>query len=429
MEGLTLVGVSHRRGGGEALEAYGRAYADAPVEARLADLGVEAYLVLATCNRVDVIVHRPEGVGPEDVRDVLTPAGAPRRPYLYDGEAAFEQLARIAASLDALNPGEDQVMRQVRDAAKAARHTKRVDATLSFAIDAALRVAKAVRREVTLAPRDTSLYSLARPAVDAHLDATSAPTLALLGAGDMAHVVARALPARDDLRVVVINRTASRAEALADALRPRVGAVRALTLEDARTAPPAADVLVAATGGGLQVDAAWLDAAPATRLLVDLGMPRAVDAVAGRARDRTVVDVDTLEREGAARRAELEAHLADAERVLRTGVDAEMAAWAEARLGPAIRAMTAWLRETLEGEVDDATAATLARRLAHVPVKGLRAVAREHGVDAARTFLAETGLADDDASPETATGDDGAAANADEGDDATRTAVLTRGAA
>ena len=101
------------------MEAYGRAYAERPVDARLADVGVTTSLVLATCNRVDVVVHRQDGVTPEQVRDALTPAGAPRRPYLYDGEAAFEQLARIAASLDALNPGEDQVMRQVRDAAKA----------------------------------------------------------------------------------------------------------------------------------------------------------------------------------------------------------------------------------------------------------------------------------------------------------------------
>ena len=34
----------------------------------------------------------------------------------------------------------------------------------------------------------------------------------------------------------------------------------------------------------------------------------------------------------------------------------------------------------------------VANRLAHVPVKGLRAVARDHGFAAAQTFLAETGL-------------------------------------
>ena len=36
--------------------------------------------------------------------------------------------------------------------------------------------------------------------------------------------------------------------------------------------------------------------------------------------------------------------------------------------------------------------ARLTRRLAHVPIKGLRALAREYGPDAAEVFLAETGL-------------------------------------
>jgi glutamyl-tRNA reductase len=37
-------------------------------------------------------------------------------------------------------------------------------------------------------------------------------------------------------------------------------------------------------------------------------------------------------------------------------------------------------------------ASELAHKFAHIPIKGLRAVARNHGLDAARTFLKEVGL-------------------------------------
>ena len=107
MDGLTLIGVSHRRGGADALEAYARGYAARPVAERLAAVGVDAYLTLQTCNRADVVCVRPPGVSVAAVRDALSVAPELRRPYAYADEAALEQFARVAASLDSLNPGEE----------------------------------------------------------------------------------------------------------------------------------------------------------------------------------------------------------------------------------------------------------------------------------------------------------------------------------
>lgn len=401
MEALTLIGVSHRRGGAEALERYARAYAAAPVATRLADLGVAAWFVLDTCNRLDVVLVRPPALPLARLRAALTIDGGGRRPYLYAGEAALEQLARVAASLDALNPGEDQVMRQVRDAAQAARAEGRVDALLSFAVDAALRIAKAVRREVALAPRDASLFSLARPDVEAALAAEGgAPRRALvLGAGEMGRLVARSLAAVPGARLTIVNRDLARAR---DVAAEHGASVRALA--DVTEASPISDdptgvtdwldaeVLVSAVRGGRLVDAAWLARMPSLRLAVDLGVPRTIDPLAAHALGLRVLDVDTLQAAGAARRRSLEARLAQAETVLHQGVEAEMRTWAERSLAPSIRALQGWLESTLGDALPPAEAHRLARRLAFVPVKGLRAVAREHGIAAARTFLAETGL-------------------------------------
>jgi glutamyl-tRNA reductase len=388
VEPLTLIGVSHRRGGADALETYAHAYAAHPVAERLEAVGVRSWFALDTCNRLDVVMVRPDGLPLARLRAALTAADAPRRPYVYAGEAALEQLARVAASLDALNPGEDQVMRQVRDAAQAARADRRVDAELSFAVDAALRIAKSVRREVALAPRDASLFSLARADVEGALARTAgAPRAVVVGAGEMGELAARSIAAIPGVRLTIVNRDVARARRLA----AEHGA-RAWALADAPAQDLDAEVLVAATRGGRLVDAPWLTRMPSLRLAVDLGVPRTIDAAAARARGIRVLDVDTLQAAGAVRRQALEERLAQAERVLHEGVAAEMRAWAERSLAPSIRAMHAWFEATLDGVLPPDDARRLAKRLAFVPVKGLRAVARDHGVAAARTFLAETGL-------------------------------------
>jgi glutamyl-tRNA reductase len=388
VEPLTLIGVSHRRGGADALETYAHAYAERPVAQRLAAVGVDAWFALDTCNRFDVVLHRPTDLPLARLRAALTPDGAPRRPYVYAGEAALEQLARVASSLDALNPGEDQVMRQVRDAAQAARADRRLGGDLSFAVDAALRIAKSVRREVALAPRDASLFSLARADVEAVLAAPAGPRRAVVvGAGEMGQLAARSIAAIPGVHLTIVNRDAERARDVA----AQHGA-EARSLAEVQALGHDAEVLVAASRGGRLVDAAWLARMPSLRLAVDLGVPRTIDATAARTRGVRVLDVDTLQAAGSARRLALEARLAQAERVLHEGVEAEMRAWAERSLAPSIRALHAWLEETLAGTVPPEEVRRLARRLAFVPVKGLRAVARDHGVAAARTFLAETGL-------------------------------------
>jgi glutamyl-tRNA reductase len=135
-----------------------------------------------------------------------------------------------------------------------------------------------------------------------------------------------------------------------------------------------------------------LAGAPSLRLAVDLGIPRTIDGAAARARGVRLLDVDALQVAGEARRGALARHLATAEGLVRSGVDEAMGAWTERSLAPSIRALQAWFEATLGDALPAEEARRLARRVAHVPVKGLRAVAREHGLAAARTFLAETGL-------------------------------------
>ncbi len=385
MERLALMGVSHRRGGARALEAYQRAYAGEGV-ARLREAGLTEFVPIVTCNRWDLAVALPEGREVGELRRLLTLDGSVR-PYAFVDDGALEQLARVASSLDSLNPGEDQIMRQVREAYAAAQQGGTTGPTTAFAFDTALRVAKRVRREVALAPVRTSLFSLARPELEPLLPPGS--TVAVLGAGEMGALAARSLSELPGVRVVLANRTAERAHQVAAPLGAEGVALDAFLLD-----PPDVTALVCATPVAQLADAALLARLPSLVAAVDLGIPRNVDPAAAQRRGVRVLDVDGLQAAGRERRQELSGKLAEAERIVRAELDEAVQAWTERQLGPSITRLREKYLATIGDALPPEAARRLAHKFAHVPVKGLRALAREHGLDAARTFLAEAGLAE-----------------------------------
>ncbi|HEU4740094.1 MAG TPA: NAD(P)-binding domain-containing protein [Meiothermus sp.] len=394
METLALIGVSQRRGGTEALESW-TAWVEG-VE-RWPQEWVREVVPLTTCNRCDLVLALPEGVSLDRLRGELIPAGLPRG-YAFAGEAAFEQLCRVAASLDSLNPGEDQIMNQVRSAFEAARSAGTVGPTTSLAFNLALRVAKRVRREVPLAPEKTSLFSLARPAFELLLsprggvEALPRPvTVAILGAGEMGTLAARSLAANPQISLLIVNRSLEKARALAAELN-----AQALELGVFLEGEIPVDGLVCATPVEHLIGEDFLVRQPRLRAIVDLGLPRNVDPRLAAKRNIQLIDLERMQALGEERRKQLQAHLAQAERIIQEELEAALAEWAERRLGAAITQLRERYRATLEGLVGELLEPDeinrLANRFAHLPIKGLRGLVRSHGLEAAQVFLEEAGL-------------------------------------
>ena len=384
MERLALIGVSHRRGGAAALEAWQNAFS--PPESLL-PAGFSEWVPIITCNRCDLVVALPKGMDALGARQALAAYAPEFRPYAYTGDGALEQLIRIATSLDSLNPGEDQIMAQVRSAFSAAQALGSTGPTTNFAFQTALKIAKKVRREVALAPLNTSLFSLARPELERRLPRGG--TVAVLGAGEMGALAAKALASQENIDLIIVNRSAPRARQLAKLL-----GAKSSSLEAFLAAPPHISALVCATPVQSLIDRTFLRTQPDLKLIVDLGVPRNVEpGVEGP--ELSVLDIDTLQDAGKLRRETLTNRLAEAETLLQHELELALTNWTERQLGPSIQKLRQQYLRAVHYTLPDLEpkeAERLANRFVRVPVQGLRAVAREHGFEAAETFLAESGL-------------------------------------
>ena len=379
-----VVGLSHRTAPLEVLE---RASLDAgaaralAVGARAAEDVTEA-VVLSTCNRLEVYseVTTFHG-GLADVGAALVEAtGVPLAEltdhlYVHYADRAVEHLFTVVCGLDSMAVGESQVLGQVRSALRRGQEDGSVGSALDGLLQRALRVGKRAHSETGL---DHAGHSLVEAGL-AHADEVVGPLadarVLVVGAGAMsalAATTAHRLGARD---ITVLNRTAARAQRLAEAVGGRWGALgESGGLEKALAG---ADVVLSCTGAvGHVVDAATVGAARALRgagapggsgaaapqLLVDLALPRDVAPEVGRLPGVVVVGLAELGAQLAAEVGGAGSGVAADLRDARAIVTEESATYLAERRAAAVAPTVVALR-TQAREVADAELARLRHRL------------------------------------------------------------------
>ena len=202
----------------------------------------------------------------------------------------------------------------------------------------------------------------------------------------MGRIAARSLCERPHTTLYLINRSIERAQALAEELDGQAK-IALLSLDDFWMHPPALDGLVCATSQADLINTSFLKRLPNLRVIVDLGMPRNVALGAAQTQGIKNLDVETLQEAGQRRRQKIEAALLRAEEILLDELEIAINEWIERQLGPSLQALRAHYIEKIGDTLPEQEARQMANRFAHLPMKGLRVLAREHGLHAARTFL------------------------------------------
>jgi glutamyl-tRNA reductase len=277
---LVLVGTSHHHAPVELREQVAVDRDDAQaLAAGLAVDGREA-ACLSTCNRTELYVAAEDAEQAErDAVAALASLGPAVEPALYrlQDRAAAHHLFRVAAGLDSLVPGEGEILGQVR----VAHEFGTTGPLLDRVFRQALHAGRKVRAETAIGQSPASVSAAAAALAEQVFGSLEGRSILLLGAGKVSEQASRNLRSRGAGIALVAN---SKTE------RERIGEELAHV-----------DVVIASTNApGLVLEAAAVAEALRSRkgrrlLLIDLAVPRDLDAAIGELDGCYLYDIDDLE--------------------------------------------------------------------------------------------------------------------------------------
>jgi glutamyl-tRNA reductase len=362
---VLVVGLSHRSAPVEVLERAAVATDEIPklLDEMLRGSHVTEVMMLSTCNRIEVyaVVDAFHG-GLADVSGVLgRHAGLPlpeltEHLYVHYAGSAVQHLFAVASGLDSMVIGEAQILGQLRAAYAAADAAGTVGRAMHELSQQALRVGKRVHTRTGIDAAGASVVSEALAAAAEALGRDLAGIRAVIvGAGAMGALAAAHLRRAGAAEVVVLNRSAERAQRLAENTRRAGAAARSAPLDALPDELAAADLLLVCTGAvGTVVSLETVAAAAVARggrplAVCDLGLPRDVDAAVTALPGVTVVDLVSLQRR-LALRAPREA-VARAQEMVADEAQAYLAAQRSAEVTPTVTALRRRASEVVDAEL------------------------------------------------------------------------------
>jgi glutamyl-tRNA reductase len=337
MSELLALGISHKTAPLELRErvAFTEGRAAGMVRELVEAPEVREAVAISTCNRTELYLVAPDGVGAESLALGVLAREADIRPtelvgHLYSLRAAdgAAHLFRVTAGLDSMIIGEAEVQGQVKRAYELALVEGATGPILNRLFRGALAAGKRARSETGISQTGVSVPSVAVELAQRALGDLSSRLVLVVGAGETAELTARALAARGVEPAFIANRRYDRAIGLAQ----RFGG-RAVRFEELPAQMESADIVVASTSSPHHVvePEALAEVMMAREgrplLVIDLAVPRDVHPDCRQVDGVSLHDMDDLQalvernasgREAEARRAEsvLRSELARFERWL-----------------------------------------------------------------------------------------------------------------
>ncbi|PSP33765.1 glutamyl-tRNA reductase [Halobacteriales archaeon QH_10_67_22] len=359
---------------------------------------VDEALVLQTCNRVEAYVVTEDEADGRAALDVFFEAVPDRTLVEMDHEASLRHMMRVAAGLESLVVGEDQILGQVGDAFELAREAGGVGPVLEQGVTKAIHVGERARTETAINEGSVSLASAAVSLAEQE-GALEGDEALVVGAGDMGRLAAKSLGEYVD-HIHVANRTEVRADHIASLVDC---ATTTHDLEDLASAVASSSVVVTATGSSdYLLDRPTLADAGET-FVVDIARPRDVAPSATDLDPVTVHDLDTLRTVTDENRRQRAEAAATVEEMIDVEFDRLLAQYKRKRADQVISAMyesaervktreldTAFEKAAFddrEREIVESMADAVVNQLLAAPTKSLRDAAEEDDWSTINTAL------------------------------------------
>ncbi|MCP4873704.1 MAG: glutamyl-tRNA reductase [Proteobacteria bacterium] len=371
---IRLLGTNHRRAAVELREQLALPWEEQPavLEEMAALPGIREVVLVSTCNRLEVVyvetqaepglieavLAKRSGLSPDRLDGIL---------YRHADADAVSHLFRVCASLDSMVLGESQILGQVKEAYRRAADEGTVGALLHRLFHKAFAAAKRVRSETDIGASTLSVARAAVDLADAVFDDLRTHPVLMLGAGEMGELALRGFRDKGCRDLWVANRTMERAAEVA-------GPLQAAVLPWSRRAEflETADIVVASTGARRPVitkaDVWAVRRARRGRplLLIDISVPRNLDAAISDLDSVYLFDIDDLGRVVESGRDSRKREAAKAETLIANEAAAFERVLAQVHVAPLLRALGQRMGQDGRQEVER-TLANLAPMLETVP--------------------------------------------------------------
>ena len=318
MSELLCIGVSHKTAHVEVRErlALSEGRATEFLRDLRGDTDVHEAVGISTCNRMELYLVVGDPVEAESAALTMLATQSGIRPteltpaiFTHRNCDAARHLYRVTAGLDSMIIGEAEVQGQVKRAYDGALAAHTTGPLTNRMFRAALATGKRVRNETAIGQGALSLPAVAVKLARELLGELAGREVVIVGTGETSELTARALADSGVRTVFVANRRRDRALSLAKRFGGETVSFDELPGELRR-----ADIVVAATSSPhLLLEAEEIDAVMRAResrslLMIDLAVPRDIDAACASLHGVSLYDIDDLEavidRNRSVRRAE-----------------------------------------------------------------------------------------------------------------------------
>lgn len=270
-------------------------------------IGIDQCMILSTCNRSELFFFYKEENHFEALKDLYISRLPEIKNSSYlnasSGVEAMEYLFRIAAGLESLVLGEDQILGQVKDAQEFSRTLGYGGKELNRVVRDAVTCAKKIKSRLKISENPLSLSSIGIRQVDQVCGIKGKRAL-VIGSGSMAVLAIRYLYEYEAGEVAVCSRTPAHAKELLTDFPDLL----AVPYEQRYQEIKRSDIVVSATASPHLVIHKNSTELTHKTVFLDLALPRDIDEELKKEPLAHLLDLDTMEQiaaENKARRMQL----------------------------------------------------------------------------------------------------------------------------
>ncbi len=302
-EHILILGLNHRTAPVELREELSFSGKEIdPLSLFLSCASIREAFFISTCNRVEIIlVSRQPEVAIEECKKIwgsitsLPQALFEQHLYCFRKREAIIHLFRVAAGLDSMVIGEPQILGQLKEAYRRAAERRATGVILNRLLHKTFSVAKRIRSETGIGSHAVSVSYAAVELAKKIFGELSDKKAMLIGAGEMAELAAQHLLSSGIEKLIVANRTLSRAVELAKQFNGE-----AISLEEIEDYLLKTDIVISSTSAPHYI----LTPDQVKRLLrprrmrpiffIDIAVPRDIDPAVNKLENVYLYDIDDL---------------------------------------------------------------------------------------------------------------------------------------